>query len=377
MKPINKKLVYLNQTLGMGGAEVFMRDLLVGLQKSGWQVVVYTNNLKFKKLLLECELEVHLIKTVVDIIGDWKGLVKGLILWPKLTFEYYQVLQKEQDSDVLLFSGFIEKILGSPLSILFHKSVVWIEFGPMETIFEKFCFLPKILYFLFKSIPQRIITSSQNSANSLLSSAKINKNKIKVIDCGRNIKVRDTKNEEEDNLVVCVSRLEEGKGQDLLVRAFKDVVKKIPEAKLKIVGEGDFKEKVKREITKDKLEKSIELVGRARDAMVELSKAQVVVFPSVWPLEGFGLVMIEAMSLGKPVVAFANGPAPEIIQDNVNGLLIKSHDIDHLARQIIKLLESEKLRVKLGKKAKLDFKNKYQIGEVVKKYSKILLEVTN
>ncbi|MDH5533116.1 MAG: glycosyltransferase [Candidatus Pacebacteria bacterium] len=372
-----KKLVYVNQTLGMGGAEVFMRDLLVGLKKNGWNVSVYTNNNRFKKILIKEGIKVGLIKTVVDVIGDWKGLVKGLILWPKLLLEYLTIINKEKDTDVFLMSGFIEKILFSPLAMFKNIPITWIEFGPMETIFAKFLRLPKVLYFLVKSIPQKVITSSYNSRNSLTSRARISLSKLRIIACGRNIKVKDTLKNEEENLVVCVSRLEAGKGQDLLVKAFAQVIKEVPKAKLKIVGEGDFKSIVEKEIKKYKLEKSVELVGRVKDSMVELAKAQVVVFPSVWPLEGFGLVMIEAMSLGKPVVAFDNGPVPEIIEDAVNGLLAKSHDTDHLAKQIITLLKTKKLRDKFSKQSKQDFKNKYQIEAVAQKYSQVLLEAIN
>jgi glycosyltransferase involved in cell wall biosynthesis len=369
-----KKLVYVNQTLGMGGAEVFMRDLLLGLKQSDWEIIVYTNNIQFQEILSKEKITVKKISTIVDIIGDWKGLVKGLFLWKKLTFEYLQILNKEKKADVFLMSGFIEKILFSPLAKWKKKPVVWIEFGPMETIFAKFLYLPKLLYFSVKSIPVRVITSCYNSERSLLNSAQISQDKMRVLACGRNIKVKDTKKFEQDNLVVCVSRLEEGKGQDLLVRAFKDVVERIPEAKLRIIGEGDFKQKIDNEIEKYQLQKNVFLVGRVKDSMAELSKAQVVVFPSVWPLEGFGLVMIEAMSLGKPVVAFRNGPAPEIIKDSSNGLLADSHDVNHLAKQIITLLESKSLRTKLSKRAQIDFKEKYQIPEVVKKYNQVLFE---
>lgn len=369
-----KKLVYVNQTLGMGGAEVFMRDLLGGLNKNGWQVKVYTNNKNFKEILDKEKIETDLISTVVDVIGDWKGLVKGFFLWPKLTAEYLAIIFKNKDADLFFVSGFIEKILLSPLVKIVDKPISWLEFGPMDTIFRKFFRLPKVLFFLVKSIPQKVITSSYNSRNSLTSVARVSLSKLKIIKCGRNIEIKDADKQMVKNRVVCLSRLEEGKGQDLLVKAFAKVVKKVPPAKLRIVGEGDFRKIIEEEIDRQKLNSSVELVGRVNDAMSELATAEIVVFSSVWPLEGFGLVMIEAMSLGKPVVAFANGPVPEIIDHELNGLLAKPYDIDQLAEQIIRLLKDKKLQKKLGKQAQQDFIDKYTINSVSEKYNQTLLE---
>ena len=74
-------------------------------------------------------------------------------------------------------------------------------------------------------------------------------------------------------------------------------------------------------------------MGYVEDSVKEIAKASVLVFPSKWELEGFGLVMLEAMSQGVPVVAFNQGTAPEIIDEN-SGILV-----DDLAEGIIKMLE--------------------------------------
>jgi glycosyltransferase involved in cell wall biosynthesis len=369
------KLVYVNQTLGMGGAEVFMTDLLVELQNLGWEIIACTNNERFAKLLKQNKIKTENINTIVDIIGDWKGLIKGMILWPILIWEYWQILNKHKNANLFLFSSYIEKILFSPLAKLANKPIVWIEFGPMNPIFKKFFQLPKILYFLVKSIPEKVIVPSTNTKNHLTSNARISLAKLKVIACGRNLNIKNTPSQK--NLIVCVSRLEKGKGQDLLVQAFAKVVQKIPQAKLQIIGEGDFQQIIEKEISKYNLSKNVSLEGRVQNSLQTLSHAEVVVFPSVWPLEGFGLVMIEAMSLGKPIVAFNISPVPEIIKDEDNGLLAKSHDVEDLAQKIILLLKSEKLKNKLGKQAQADFQTNYLIKNIAKKYQQVFLEAMN
>ena len=124
--------------------------------------------------------------------------------------------------------------------------------------------------------------------------------------------------------MVCVSRLEKGKGQDLLIEAWPRVLEKYPNAKLKIIGEGSMILKSCR---------NVEVTGWIENAIKDIAKASVLVFPSRWELEGFGLVMLEAMSQNVPVVAYNSGTAREIVSEE-SGILV-----DDLAEGIIKMLE--------------------------------------
>ncbi len=72
-----------------------------------------------------------------------------------------------------------------------------------------------------------------------------------------------------------------------------------------------------------------------------------VVMPSIAP-ESFGLVGVEAMSFGKPVVAFAAGGITEWLEDGVTGLLADHRDVEHLARQLRRLIVSRELREQYG-----------------------------
>lgn len=354
-----KKLLFINQTLGNGGAEVFISDLLQELKNLSWEINIYSNNDTFIQTLSDKGVIANKINTVVDIVGDWKGLLKGLVLWPLLLIEYLKIFIKHKNSSVFLTSGYIEKIIASPLALLFNIPTAWIEFGPMSSVINRFYKLPKFLYLLVRDIPNKIIVPTFNTRNHLIPEVHISLSKLDVIPCGRNLKGSIPKNKTEKNLVVCVSRLEEGKGQDLLIKAFKKVVKDIPTAKLKIIGEGAFKKDLEKLVIQLRIQKNIELLGRVKDSISEMKKAEIVVFPSVWSLEGFGLVMIEAMSLGKTCIAFNTGPAPEIIENNINGLLAKNNDINNLAQKIIYVLNSK------------EFAQEYTWDKVLGEYKKL------
>ncbi len=314
------KILFINQTLGIGGAETFNKSLFDWLMRKNLIIKSYTTNDRFNKILGDSQK----IPVVLDIIGDWKGLLKAFILLPYGLWIYANIFLRNLDCDVIYMTGFPEKIIITPLAYLFNKPVVWVEFGPLESVFNKFFGIPKFLYRLVSKLPDFVIMPTQNTYKQNVAVCHIPAAKIKIIPCAIEKPV-NAKHKPEKNLVICISRLEKGKGQDLLIDAWPRVLEKFPDAKLKIIGEGSLNLKPC---------KNVVVTGWVDNIWKELQKASVLVFPSVWPLEGFGLVMIEAMSLNIPIVAFNQGPAREIIDKN-SGILV-----DNLSDGIIAMLQA-------------------------------------
>lgn len=330
LKP--KKILFINQSLGIGGAETFNRGLLSWLKRQGIIIDSWVTHPDFAR-----QVSGHRLPVVLDIIGDWKGLVKAIFLWLLGAVMYWWVVWQARDADIILLTGFIEKIIVTPIARILNIAVVWVEFGPLETIFGKFWSLPKLLYRLVSTLPEMVIMPSFNTQAHNVPAGHIPLAKTRVIPCAEDISLKKVKPQK--NLVVCVSRLEPGKGQDILLDAWPEVVRRVPGAKLRIIGEGNQYQNLKYKISNLKLPNSVELVGWVKDAIAEIAVAKVCVFPSVWPLEGFGLVMVEAMALDKPVVAFDTGPVSEIL-DKTCGVLVPPSDVDKLAEGIIKMLRS-------------------------------------
>ncbi len=364
------KIVFINQTLGIGGAEVLETDLLSQWKKQGHEVKAYVTHTRFQKMLQREGIETEHIDVLIDIIGNWKGLLKAMILFPKAFLIYFNIVQKEKDADVIFLSGFPEKIVVSHLAKYFNVKVVWLEHGPLETVFNKFLYLPKFLYQSALSVPTQIITPSQHTKDHLIDSTQLTEKRVTVIHNGRNIdtqKYLKNKTENNSQQIVCVSRLEPGKGQELLLQAFVKVKKELPKSELIYVGEGDFQ--IQLEATISKLSISgVQFTGWVPDSLEYVRKSDVCVFPSVWPLEGFGLVMIEAMALGKCVIAFDHAPANEIIRNNKTGLLAKSGDIEDLASVIVKALKDKEMRNTLGNNASKDFQKNFSIQKCADQY---------
>lgn len=148
--------------------------------------------------------------------------------------------------------------------------------------------------------------------------------------------------------ILCIASHKETKGADVLLRAFARVVEKAPNWTLILVGGGPLRAKHE-ELARDLgLDGKVLFQGPKSRAEVGalLRFCDLFVLPS--RSESFGLVIIEAMACGKPVVASAVGGIPEIIQQGENGILVEPENPAALAEAIIRVLEDEGLRTKIG-----------------------------
>lgn len=234
-----KSLVFINQTLGRGGAESFNQGLLKWLAGQGVSVSAWTTNRSFATRLISAGVSTARIPLVVDLIGDWKGLIKGLFLLPFAFFYYGWLVYRSRFTDIILMTGFVEKILVAPWAVLFSLPVVWIEFAPLQTVFSKFFSLPRLLYRLVSWSPRYLISPSHHTVSSNIHLVGVSAARTEIIPCALNLTFSPPKHlNPNSRLVCCVSRLELGKGQDLLISAWPQVLKSVPDAKLRLVGEG-------------------------------------------------------------------------------------------------------------------------------------------
>lgn len=370
-----ESLLFLNQALSIGGAEVFDTDLLSALKKkANVHVAAFTNHTFFAHMLEYRGITALSVPWVADLIGNIRGLIKAVVFSPLLSVWYARTLWKYRHIDVVLLSGFTEKVLATPWAYLFDIPTVWIEFGPLSTVFSKLFGIPKVLYRAVASLPERVIVPSHNTMEDLLPSARISLAKLEVVPCASAEQPVKKFSDITEPLIVCPSRLEKGKGQDVLLQALKRVVKKVPKAQLHIIGEGDFLDELQKLSSELKLEKSVSFLGRVQSVREHMEVAQVVVFPSLWALEGFGLVAIEAMALAKPVVAFDRGPTNEIVVNGETGELAKEHTPQALASAILTVMESPKKRKEYGEAGLKRFNQLYTINKTAEQYKKVLVK---
>jgi glycosyltransferase involved in cell wall biosynthesis len=158
-------------------------------------------------------------------------------------------------------------------------------------------------------------------------------------------------------LVVCAARLELEKDVRSLISAMPAVIKAAPDAVCVIAGEGSQRDALEALIRELGTGASTRLLGFREDALSLINAADIFALPSL--AEPFGLVLIEAMSLGKPVIATKAGGPCEIVEEEATGLLTPPADPSKLGEALIRLISNKPLRVAMGSCGRKRFNEKF------------------
>jgi glycosyltransferase involved in cell wall biosynthesis len=174
-------------------------------------------------------------------------------------------------------------------------------------------------------------------------------------------------------VVVAAGRLTPQKGFDLLLEAFVPVARRHPEWSLRIFGAGPERGRLEALVAEHGLHDAVLLAGPTPRLGEELARASLFVLSSRF--EGFGMVIVEAMSKGLPVVSFdcPRGPA-EIIADGADGVLVPPEDVGALSRAIMALVEDAPRRRRLGAEA-LGTARRYDPAAIGRRWQLLLHEL--
>lgn len=160
----------------------------------------------------------------------------------------------------------------------------------------------------------------------------------------------------EGPLIGIVGRLQKWKGMHLLIKAMPQILKSYPQASCVIVGDEvgeklEYQTYLKQIIQELNLKDRIHFVGLQQNVAEWMQAMDVVVHASIEP-EPFGIVVIEALALGKPVVAADAGGPTEVIRNGENGLLTPSGNVNALALAILRYLDNPAFAQKVGTAAR-------------------------
>ena len=219
------------------------------------------------------------------------------------------------------------------------------------------------------------VTVVSNAMMNAMPQMNVDKNKVHVIPMGVDLQNRFLPNGKQraTGKLLFVGRLIKNKGIDYLIEALPSILKKHPKAVLRIVGEGQEKESIKKQISKLNLRKNVEFIGPVEnDSLPELYRSSdVVVFPSIFA-EGFGLVLVEALGCECATVVTDLPAMRDIIHDGKSALVVRQRDAAQLAQKVIRLLEDPKLRKTIGKQGRKDVLKRFDWEVVTEKYATLI-----
>jgi glycosyltransferase involved in cell wall biosynthesis len=176
-------------------------------------------------------------------------------------------------------------------------------------------------------------------------------------------------------VVIFVGKLTKPKGTIYLIKAAPKI-----KGEIFILGSGDEKDNLKKYISENKI-RNVHLMGYfGKEYIKELRefyrRADVFVMPSIWD-EPLGLVVLEAMACGTPVVASKKGGIPLAVKNKVNGILIRSRSPKSIVEAVNKILDNPKMAKRMGGEARKRLEEKFNWIFIAKRYEEVTKHIAD
>lgn len=187
-------------------------------------------------------------------------------------------------------------------------------------------------------------------------------------------RIRGEFNVEDTEFLICsVGRMVWQKGFEFLINAIPEVIRVIPNAKFMFVGDGPLRGKLGALSEELGVRDRIVFAGFRNDINDILSAIDLLVVPSL--LEGFPMIILEAMAIAKPIIATNIDGITEQIIDGENGNLVSPRDHSALAEAILRLIQDKELSIKLGVSARKKVEQEFSVEKMVAETEKVYLSI--
>lgn len=376
-----KRILYVTDIVGLGGGETSLLTHLDGLDRERFTPIVLCS----KTGMLTDELINRGIETKIVYWGRVKRISKFIVYCPLISFLKLVFLLSKQYVDIVNVNTFNAMALTAPAAKLYRIPVVWTCHGWWPT--------GRLTGIYINYFVDKIIAVSNFVKDKLQKEGHVNASKIVQIPLGIDpSKYPDSKSSEairrEFNLnrdvpvVGMVGRFQEIKGHHVFVRMAAEISKTHPHVRFIMVGsevfgkssESDYGREIHKLIYKHALKKNIILTGFRQDVSQILGALDVLVVPSQF--ETFGMVILEAMAAGIPVVSCAKGGPTEIIEDGKNGFILSDQNPKQLANRVLFLIENPQTATIMGLEGRKTiterFNSKHIINEIEGIYETLL-----
>lgn len=352
------KIMQIVPRFDLAGAEIMAENLSIALSDMGFDVIV-VSLFDFHSAITD-RLEDKNIK--VHYLGKKMGFDMSLI--PKLykLFKEYKPNVIHTHQYAIKYAMIAAILKGIKIRIHTIHNIAVKETGRMQRKANR------ILYKFFNVIP---VSISPIVKDSIIAEYGLKSDSVPMIyngvDLNKCIVKTDYKIENDRLTILHIGRFSEQKNHKLLIESLKIIKDTFPKAVLKLIGEGELSDGIVNMVNELNLEDNVEFLGIKKDVFTYLNDADIFVLPSAW--EGMPMTLIEAMGTGLPIAATGVGGVPDMIENGVSGLLT-GIDSREFADVVIKLINDDKLREKLGRKAKSEAA-KFSLSNMAEEYLKL------
>lgn len=355
------KILFYIGNLRKGGAERVVATLSNKLVEKNEVIIITTTDEKIEYSLNK-SIKLFNLK---NFDGNKNPLVKNIIYLKRLK-DYI----KDIDPDIIL--GFLPEpsyrllllkpFIKTPV-IISDRNDPKVEYASLKSRTIMKTLYKKADGFVFQTEEARSYFSKKIQDKSVVIANPVDDRFLKTKYIG-----------EKSTEFINVGRLNEQKNQMLLMESFKDVIKKYPNYKLLIYGDGNLKNELNIYIKTNKLNNKVKLCGNVDNIENILKEKKCFILSSKH--EGMPNALMEAMAVGMPCISTdcpCGGPR-ELIKNNINGLLIKNDDKRELVSAMYKIIENDKMSKKIAMSAKKNMNN-YSCDKIVSKWFEFMKEV--
>lgn len=384
-----KTILFIHQSAELYGSDKTLFFLVKELAQYGIKsIVVIPEEGPLTTLLRETDIEI----IISPIIKLSRSLFSPLNLI-KLPFHIFSSLRQLNKKLIhhkidLIHSNTLAVLLGAFYAKWKRINHLW----HVHEIIEKPNFANKLYRFLVNSLSSKVVFNSKASFRSLVRSNQDLKTKSSIIYNGiekpnksynldeiNNFRAEEMGLASDALLIGIVGRISRWKGQLLLLEAFEKLQKENTKVNLLIIGspphdQDHYLSDLKNAIVSKGLEDKVQIYPFSSEIWKYWSSIDIAVVPSTEP-EPFGLVAIEAMLIGKPVIAAAHGGLIEIIEHETTGLLFTPNNINELYLSLKSLTDDATLRSSLAKNGQNSVLDRFTIDKYVLSFVKLYQKV--
>ena len=257
-------------------------------------------------------------------------------------------------------AGFIiHRLTGIPFSFVAHGSDLHVDRHMLDRKVREAAFV--------------IAISRDNLEEIVAECGEWARERVHVVHCGVDTALLRPRAERDATprpfTILAIGTLHEVKGQSVLIDACRLLIEAGLELRCRFIGEGEDEARLRAQIDDAGLGDVVTLDGRRTrsEVVAALGEADLLVAPSVvarnGKREGIPVVLMEAMSCGLPVVASRLSGIPELVEDEVSGLLVDPGDVTALAAAIRRLMDDPHLRVRMGAAARQRILSAFDLNE--------------
>lgn len=356
---MNKKICFFSGNIERSGGTERVSTLIANeLSRRGYQVIILSYQFGEKSFFkLDDNIKLY------TLINDKK--INKLYKELKVRYMLYKFI-KEHNVDVIIDIDIYLSLYTVPLKLFSNLKVIsWEHFNLLNNNGVKKRDYARILASKFSD---KIIVLTKEDEKNYRNKFKSIKNIEYIYNPSPfiNINLNDTKKEQ---LIISVGRLTKVKGFDSLIKAWSLIEKENPTWKLYIIGSGEEKENLLKDIKRFNLV-NIRIIPFTNNILDFYKKASIYVLSSRY--EGFPMVLLEAKSCALPIISFNCKTGPkEIITNEVDGILVENQNVKQLAKAMNNLIKNDKVRYSYSMNSK-ESVEKFSIKNIVDKWEKII-----